>query len=91
MTSIILPNNIIVYISKSERDNEKIDFKIKDSHNRYFEETCEFKSIQDIFDKNITQEEFFQYLENNPPSILEKKDENEMILKITAKSSSKDS
>lgn len=85
MTSIILPNNIIVYISKSERYNEKIDFKIKDSHNRYFEETCEFKSIQDIFDKNITQEEFFQYLENNPPSILEKKDENEMILKITAK------
>lgn len=85
MTSIILPNNIIVYISKSERYNDKIDFKIKDSHNRYFEETCEFKSIQDIFDKNITQEEFFQYLENNPPSILEKKEENEMILKITAK------
>ena len=85
MASIILPNNIIVYISKSERYNEKIDFKIKDSHNRYFEETCEFKSIQDIFDKNITQEEFFQYLENHPPSILEKKEENEMILKITAK------
>lgn len=85
MTSIILPNNIIVYISKSERYNEKIDFKIKDSHNRYFEETCEFKSIQDLFDKNITQEEFFQYLENHPPSILEKKEENEMILKITAK------
>jgi len=85
MTSIILPNNIIVYISKSERYNEKIDFKIKDSHNRYFEETCEYKSIQDLFDKNITQEEFFQYLENHPPSILEKKEENEMILKITAK------
>ena len=85
MTTIVLNNNIIIYLSKSENNNKQIIFRIKDSHNKYFEGSCDFENIQDFFEENVIPEKFFEYLEKNHPSIIENKEENEIIIKINAK------
>jgi len=87
MISIPLNNNAILHLSKSENNNDEILFKIEDSQKRLFEEQFYFEFIQDLFEENITIEQFFKYLKNNPPLIIEKRKEKEVILKIKAKSS----
>ena len=84
MASIVLNNNFILYLSKSEVNKDKIIFKIKDPLNRFFEGTSYFDLIQDLFEKDmaITPEQFFEYLKNNHPFITERKKENEIILTI---------
>ena len=87
MISIPLNNNTILYLSKSDNNNDEILFKIEDSQKRLFKEEYYFEFIQGLFEENITIEQFFKYLKNNPPSITEKYKEKEIILKIKAKSS----
>ena len=84
MASIVLNNNFILYLSKSEVNKDKIIFKIKDPLNIFFEGTSYFDLIQDLFEKDmaITPEQFFEYLKNNHPFITERKKENEIILTI---------
>lgn len=84
MASIVLNNNFILYLSKSEVNKDKIIFKIKDPLNRFFEGTSYFDLIQDLFEKDmaITPEQFFEYLKKNHPYISERKKENEIILTI---------
>ena len=87
MISIPLNNNAILYLSKSDNNDDEILFKIEDSQKRLFKEEYYFEFIQELFKENITIEQFFKYLKNNPPSIIEKHKEKEIILKIKAKSS----
>lgn len=87
MISIPLNNNAILYLSKSDNNNDEILFKIEDSQKRLFKEEYYFEFIQGLFEENITIDQFFKYLKNNPPSIIEKYKEKEIILKIKAKSS----
>ena len=87
MISIPLNNNAILYLSKSDNNDDEILFKIEDSQKRLFKEEYYFEFIQGLFEENITIDQFFKYLKNNPPSIIEKYKEKEIILKIKAKSS----
>ena len=87
MITIPLNNNVMVYLSKSENNDEQITFRIKDAHNRYFEGTYKIEDFQDLFNDNLTIDQFFEYLEKNNPSVLESKNNNEIILKIKAKRS----
>ena len=77
----------MVYLSKSENNDEQITFQIKDAHNRYFEGAYKIEDFQDLFNDNLTIDQFFEYLEKNNPSVLESKNNNEIILKIKAKRS----
>ena len=87
MASIVLNNNAILYLSTPENNKARLLFKIEDSQKRLFEEQYDFEVIQDLFEEEITHEKFFKYLENNHPYIIEKSEENEIILKIKAKRS----
>ena len=87
MASIVLNNNAILYLSTPENNKDRLLFKIEDSQKRLFEEQYDFEVIQDLFEEEITHEKFFKYLENNHPYIIEKSEENEIILKIKAKRS----
>ena len=84
MITIPLNNNVMVYLSKSENNDEQITFRIKDAHNRYFEGAYKIEDFQDLFNDNLTIDQFFEYLEKNNPSVLESKNNNEIILKIKA-------
>ena len=87
MASIFLNNNAVLYLSNPENNKDRILFKIEDSQKRLFEEQYDFEVIQDLFEEEITPEQFFKYLENNHPSIIEKSEESEIILKIKSKRS----
>ena len=87
MTSIKLNNNIIVYLSKSENNEQQIIFKIKDAHNRFFEQSYDFETFEDLFEENISIEQFFEYLNQNNLQVIERQEENEILLKIIATSS----
>ena len=87
MASIFLNNNAVLYLSNPENNKDRILFKIEDSQKRLFEEKYDFEVIQDLFEEEITPEQFFKYLENNHPSIIEKSEESEIILKIKSKRS----
>lgn len=87
MTTIKLNNNVNVYLSKSENNEEQILFKISDARNRFFEQSYDFENFQDLFEENINIEEFFDYMEKNHPQVIESQEENEILLKIIAKKS----
>ena len=87
MITIPLNNNILIYVSKSEDNDEKIIFKVKDTHNRYFEKSLDYEEFQDLFEDDMPINKFFEYLENNKPSLLESNEKNEILLKINAKRS----
>ena len=54
MASIILNNNVILYLSTQENNKDRILFKIEDSQKRLFEEQYDFEVIQDLFEEEIT-------------------------------------
>lgn len=85
MASIVLNNNAIIYLSQAENDKDKIIIKIKDSRNRFFEDSYDFDFLKNIFDNDIEPKQFFEYLENNHPTISNANQENEIILEIKAK------
>ena len=45
MIAIPLNNNVLIYVSKSEDNEEKIIFKVKDTHNRYYEKSLDYEDF----------------------------------------------
>ena len=80
-----LENNVEIIINKSEEKQNEILFKVINESNRYFETSCDFSDLQDIFNqKDISEEQFIEYLQKNHFSIKKGNNGNEIILNINA-------